>query len=170
MNQTPDFSLEIVDDHNVDEIIAFTSAIFPDSVELIEKSYRAAVHPERYEEHRKIRGIDNLFYYIARSSDGKILGTVGLYTEIKDAKDADWLGWFCVAKDSRRTGVGRALLQKMINRATERGKTFLRLYTSHAPDEAAAQILYEKMGFDITGEEDVEWFPHRLVYREKRLR
>ncbi len=99
----------------------------------------------------------------------KVIGTTGLYSYKKDEAEAYWLPMFCVDPAFRGQGIGKKLLNFSIDKARADGKKFLRLYTSNDPNEAAAQILYEKSGFVITGEEKVEGTPYKKIYRELRL-
>lgn len=98
---------------------------------------------------------------------GKLLGTTGLYQYTRDAAEAVWLAWFCVAPEERRRGIGSRLLDFSIEQAKLTGLPYLRLYTSDMPNEAAAQILYESRGLKVTAK---KWRPfHNTVYREVRL-
>jgi len=99
----------------------------------------------------------------------KILVTPGLYCYKKDEAEAYWLAMFCVDTAFRGQGIGKKLLNLSINKAREDGKKFLRLYTSNDPNEAAAQILYEKSGFVITGEEKIWGINYKKIYRELLL-
>ncbi|MHC4118421.1 MAG: GNAT family N-acetyltransferase [Planctomycetota bacterium] len=98
---------------------------------------------------------------------GKLLGTTGLYQYTRDAAEAVWLAWFCVAPEARRSGIGSRLLDFSIEQAKRTGLKYLRLYTSDMANEAAAQILYESRGLKIVRK---KWRPfHTTIYRELRL-
>jgi len=105
--------------------------------------------------------------WVALDDDGRVLGTTGLYRYRKDAHEAVWLSWFCVAPESRRAGVGGQMLDFTIERARATGATFLRLYTSDVSNEAAAQRLYESRGLNIY--QTRNRFFYRLIKREMRL-
>jgi hypothetical protein len=47
----------------------------------------------------------------------------------------------------RGQGLGKKLLEYTIDEARKYEKKYLRLYTSNAPDEVVAQIIYKKYGF-----------------------
>lgn len=107
-------------------------------------------------------------YYVALDSTGAVVGTSGLY-ELKRNSKTGWLGWFCVAPHKRGLGIGQSLLDHTIKQAREKGKSFLRLYTSTSPHEAAAQKIYEKNGFHIVRTAQVKSSPHKRIYRELAL-
>jgi len=98
---------------------------------------------------------------------GTLLGTTGLYQYTCDAKEAVWLAWFCVAPEVRRRGIGSRLLDFSIEEAKRTGLQYLRLYTSDRSNEAAAQILYESRGLEVTAK---KWRPfYNIIYRQLRL-
>ena len=98
---------------------------------------------------------------------GAVLGTIGLYRINKDYQDAVWISWFCVAPAARQQGVGQALLDHAVSQAVAAGYKLIRLYTSTDPNEAAAQVLYEKNGFREYRRSPLLFTT--LIYREKRL-
>ncbi|MFB2838215.1 GNAT family N-acetyltransferase [Floridanema evergladense] len=100
---------------------------------------------------------------------GKVIGTTGLYTYAEDEAEAYWLGYTCVDPDFRGQRIGAKLVDFAIEKAREAGKKFLRLYTSTFPDQAVAQILYEKRGLRIIGEEQIEGSKFKKIYRELKL-
>ncbi len=48
---------------------------------------------------------------------------------------------------AQKSGIGQALTDHTVSRARNAGFSRIRLYTSTDPNEAAAQLLYEKNGF-----------------------
>ncbi|HEX4290731.1 MAG TPA: GNAT family N-acetyltransferase [Trebonia sp.] len=72
----------------------------------------------------------------------------------KDDTEAD-IRAFAVAPQGQGQGVGRSLLQAVIERADKRGLRRLRLCTN--PVMASAQHLYETSGFSRTP--DLDWSP-----------
>ena len=96
-----------------------------------------------------------------------LLGTVGLYQYTRDAKEAVWLAWFCVAPEVRRRGIGSKLLDFSIKEAKRTGLQYLRLYTSDRSGEAAAQILYESRGLKVVARK--RHLFHTRIYRELNL-
>ncbi|UCD51832.1 MAG: GNAT family N-acetyltransferase [Phycisphaerales bacterium] len=97
----------------------------------------------------------------------EVIATTGLYSYLRDAEEAVWLGWFCVAPERRGEGIGSMMLDFSIERAREAGKRYFRLYTSDDPDGAAAQRLYEKKGFAIVKVKKKR--PFNVIYRQKIL-
>ncbi|MBF0367616.1 MAG: GNAT family N-acetyltransferase, partial [Oligoflexia bacterium] len=79
----------------------------------------------------------------------KVVGTSGLYNLKNEEVTTCWLGWFCIDPTIRGHGLGRKLLIETINIAKQQGCLKLKLYTSELPQEAKAQILYEKLGLKI---------------------
>jgi len=109
-----------------------------------------------------------LDFFVAVDDKGDVIGTSGLYSYVKDEHEAAWAAWFCVAPESRRMGVGSALLDHTIEQARTRGLKYLRLYTSEDPNERAAQALYEKKGLKtISRTKRLFW---TRIVREKPLR
>ena len=76
---------------------------------------------------------------------GELIGTVALTDE---GEGVGQLRWFLVAPDARRTGLGRALLQRLLEHARERGFTHVKLWTVHTLESAAR--LYLDLGFRCT--------------------
>ncbi|MCL2445574.1 MAG: GNAT family N-acetyltransferase [Oscillospiraceae bacterium] len=108
-----------------------------------------------------------LDHWVAVNEHNEVIGTVGLYTYRKDAHEAAWLTWYCVAPQARGQGLGKELIAHAAQHARELGKTYLRLYTSTHPNEAAAQMVYEKAGLAQTHQKRVPGTT--LIYREKKL-
>jgi GNAT superfamily N-acetyltransferase len=76
---------------------------------------------------------------------GVVVGTVALTDE---GGGVGQLRWFLVAPDARGAGVGRTLLQTLLEHARERGFTQIRLWTVHVLETAAR--LYLDLGFRCT--------------------
>jgi GNAT superfamily N-acetyltransferase len=107
------------------------------------------------------------FWVAIDSPSGKVLGTTGLYTYMRDATDAVWLAWFCVAPEARGKGIGSRLLDFSIAEARKTGRYYLRLYTSDDRREADAQRLYESRGLRVVGKKRRLF--HTVIYRELQL-
>jgi len=128
----------------------FTSMSFSERV-----SFWVYRHKENYFVKKMMRlfGIASLMnVWVAKDKNDEICGTTGLYTCCKDEEEAIWLSWFCVAPNKRGQGIGKRLIEFSIEKAKEHNKKYFRLYTSNDPNEATAQILYEKYGFVKTRE------------------
>jgi GNAT superfamily N-acetyltransferase len=107
------------------------------------------------------------FWGAVDSRTGTLLGTTGLYQYTRDAAEAVWLAWFCVAPEARRRGIGSRLLDFSIGEARRIGRRYLRLYTSDDWREAAAQPLYESRGLSVVAEKQRLF--HTVLYRELPL-
>ena len=66
-----------------------------------------------------------------------------------------YLAELYVAPERRGRGDGRALLEAAIERARERGASYMDLGTSE--DDVAARALYERLGFEKVGESGGAW-------------
>jgi ribosomal protein S18 acetylase RimI-like enzyme len=95
---------------------------------------------------------------IIADDDGRLVGSVFLYPagaasygdgEVHASPE---LRLLAVAPNARKRGVGRALVQECVRRATAAGATELGLHTSKSMAEAIA--LYESMGFARASERD----------------
>ena len=109
-----------------------------------------------------------LNYYLALNHNQQLVGIVGLYSLAEDYwENTLWLGWYGVTPRQRNKKIGKTLLEYAIERARERKATQLCLYTSTSPEEARAQQLYDRYGFEITARVSK---PHyELLYRRKKL-
>lgn len=140
--------------------------VFPNDTEAIwnpEKSLPLSLRPQS--ELKEDVFVD---YWIVLNEQEEIIGVTGIYKLKEDSHDVVWLGWYCIRKDQRGKGLGRELLEWTIKKAKERGFNKLKLYTSTDPNEASAQILYEKLGFKMVGEDEGDGV-HKTLYREKIL-
>ncbi|OGH69909.1 MAG: hypothetical protein A2754_03940 [Candidatus Magasanikbacteria bacterium RIFCSPHIGHO2_01_FULL_47_8] len=95
----------------------------------------------------------------------KVIGITGLYETKKNGEV--WVGWYCIDKAYRGKGYGRNLLRWTIAQAKRRGYHTLKLWTSDAKAEAAAQFLYESLG--LKKYRSVKNRTHRNIYRAKVL-
>lgn len=99
---------------------------------------------------------DECVHFIARIG-GEPMGTARLMD-----KGYAKLQRIAVSKDARGTGLGRALLQAMLDRAMELGKSEARLDA-----QVYAIPFYEKLGFKAEGPEfDDAGIPHRLMRKK----
>ncbi|MBE9228382.1 GNAT family N-acetyltransferase [Phormidium sp. LEGE 05292] len=109
-------------------------------------------------------------YWVAiDENSSKVVGITGLYGYAEDESEAYWLGYTCVDPDFRGQGIGAKLVDFVIEKARSAGKKFLRLYTSNFQNQAIAQILYEKRGLQIIGEEQMPGSEFKKIYRELKL-
>ncbi|TVQ20883.1 MAG: GNAT family N-acetyltransferase [Spirochaetaceae bacterium] len=114
-----------------------------------------------------ISAIDDTWIYL--NDAGKVCGTIGLYARTEDAAEARWVSWFCVDPETRGQGIGKSLLDHLIEVVRSRGYRYLRLYTGSDPDEAAAQLLYESRGLRETRRKPFLFVPYDKIWRELEL-
>lgn len=153
------------------EMIRLVDRIFP-SQNLIER-LSLRVFRTRWEWLLRLDGTRYGEFWLA-IAEGRVVGTIGLYTTREDENEANWLGWFCVAPEQRGRGIGRMLMDFAIGKARESGRRYLRLYTSTDGNEAAAQQLYEAYGLPVVeSETPLIWrlagSDVSLLYRERDL-
>lgn len=144
--------------------VKMVNKVFPQDADAIwnpEKSLPLSLRPQS--ELKEDAFVD---YWIVLDDNDEIIAVTGMYRLKDDPEDVVWLGWYCIRADQRGKGFGRKLLNWTTEKAKERGFKKMRLYTSTDPNEAVAQILYEKEGFKITGEDEGDGV-HRTLYREK---
>ena len=77
--------------------------------------------------------------------DNEPHGCCGIYPTPGLANDCAELVKFYLAKQARGKGIGRMLMQKSIDSATEMG--FRKIYIESMPEFAQAVSIYEKYGF-----------------------
>lgn len=96
----------------------------------------------------KILGTRDSFYvsYIAYLED-KPVGVIGLY-EIPEYPDTVWLSWFGLTKEHRKMGLGRQMLDFIIEIAKKNDKKFLRLYTFEIWNNEAQKFYKNNMDIE----------------------
>jgi len=149
------------------------NTIFPNEKVSPGEAFEASLDKDKLKTFIKLNNDHNdivtLEYFLALDNKENILGTSGLYSQKSDEKDSYWLGWYCVDEKYRGKGVGKLLLEIAMSEAKNRGKRFLKLYTSTDPNEAKAQIIYEKNGFFITNQEKIKEGEFEIFFRKKEL-
>ena len=88
---------------------------------------------------------ENAVFFVAESTDGKILGYCGLYF----AADEGEITNVAVHPDCRRCGIGDQIIEAVSADAKERG--LARIFLEVRASNVAAQRLYEKHGFVAQG-------------------
>ncbi|MCG2698377.1 GNAT family N-acetyltransferase [Candidatus Parcubacteria bacterium] len=145
-------------------------SIFPNEEIPPSKAFEISLDKEKFDNFIKSKNdVKTLEYFVAIDENDSVIGTSGLYSLNSDYKDTYWLGWYCVHQDYRGKGIGKILLDCSIKKARKRGKKFLSLYTSTNPNETAAQKVYEKNGFYITGQKKVKQGNYEIFFRRKEL-
>lgn len=84
-------------------------------------------------------------YLVARGDDGAVLGYAGLAVNAGEA----WVQNIAVRRDAQRRGIGRALLEALLEEAARRGAA--RVLLEVAVDNGPAQRLYAAHGFAPVG-------------------
>lgn len=92
--------------------------------------------------------------FFAVREDGRVVGLAGGYRDDEAPGDVHLVSMWADPV-ARRSGVGRALVQAVVDWATETGADVVRLWVTRGND--AAHALYLRMGFEDTG--DVQPLP-----------
>lgn len=153
-----------------EEAIALVQEIFPyESKDDIRLAIRSSVDAKLAQQRTEKWDCPWNCYWVIQNDQLEIIGVTGLYELGEDRQVADWVAWFAIRPDARGQGLGKLLLQYTIEQVQNRQKKYLRLYTSSHPNEARANLLYEKNGFRITRSEQVPGSVYSTLYREKVL-
>ncbi len=150
----------------------FNTRIVPPSHAL-----EASIDPEKRQHFKQelfneytIRLLELRYWIAIDAISEEVTGVIGLYTTEDDHEEAAWISWFCVGETHRGKGVGTQLLEFVLTTARQEGKTYVRLFTSTDPQEAAAQQLYTTLGFRIMEERGrKKRGDYEIFYRELRL-
>ena len=130
-----------------EQAINLVKLVFPyENQQEIELAFKGSLGDTAGMAWLKLKKCTSVKYFLAVENK-EVIGTVGIYTNNEDDKEAAWLGWFCVSSEFRQKGIGKQILDYVINIAKEKNKKYFRLYTSDRSQEATAQILYDKLGF-----------------------
>lgn len=84
-------------------------------------------------------------YLVATEADGSVLGYAGLAV----GQDEAWINNIAVRREAQRHGIGRALLDALVDEARRNGVRQVLLEV--AADNDAAQHLYAAYGFEAIG-------------------
>lgn len=150
------------------ELISTTFRLTPDEVPKLE--LEESVEPGRHTAALAEKEMSDPSYWVALYH-GHVAGVTGIYFNPLDRGDAVWGGW-TVYDPKLRSSVSRAkvlLLQKMIIEARATGRKLLRLYTSTAPAEAAANRLYDRVGLKVYKTEPLEDGSGMVLYRQAEI-
>jgi GNAT superfamily N-acetyltransferase len=91
--------------------------------------------------------------WLARAKDGRVVGTITL---IEESLTLGRLGDLVLLPEARGTGMGRRLVNTVLDAARSAGYERLRLFTFS--DLRAAGSLYRSVGFEVASAEDrVRW-------------
>ena len=84
-------------------------------------------------------------HYVVARCDGEVIGYGGMWVILDEAHVTN----IAVHRDFRRRGIGRRILQELMNRARSRGA--VRMTLEVRKSNIGAQRLYEQMGFVAKG-------------------
>ena len=84
-------------------------------------------------------------YFAALSDDGSLVGYVGMQTVLDEGYMMD----LCVDPDRQREGIGRALMERLLEGAERAGLAFVTLEVRVSNEPAKA--LYASLGFEQVG-------------------
>jgi len=165
--------IEMLTPETLREASELANSVFPNEPVLPGDAFQASFDAQKLKEIDEKLGekTRSLCYWVAKDTKTeRIVGTTGLYEIPDDYREADWLGWFCVAPDMRGQNIGEKLLDFTAEQSKKRKKKFLRLYTSDHPSEQSAQHLYDKKRFFIM--KNSKQIPSKnstIFFREKEL-
>ncbi|GAA1440568.1 hypothetical protein GCM10009602_13600 [Nocardiopsis tropica] len=123
----------------------------------------------------RLLGADGRGEVLVAADDERLLGTVMFEpwspeSEIARNADEAEMRAFAVSPGARGLGVGRALVNALVDRAREEGIS--RLLVSALPEMVAAQYVYRARGFrrapdrDLSPLPDVELLTYELVVKD----
>ena len=142
MDSDVDIEILILTKKYLNEAVKLVESIFTDEEESVKREIEASVDGKKFQKYvtKVDRHIRSLEYFITVNIKGKVVGVIGIYTLIENYEDTLWIGWYCVHKRHRGRGIGKLLLDFVIDKARERGKKYICLYTSTDSNEAKAQV------------------------------
>jgi len=103
--------------------------------------------PPSLEEVRAMLTHDSVTQLLARREDGSIVGVSTLITFPIPTAVRAWIEDVIVDEASNNQGIGRQLLDAMVERARQLGATTVDL--TSRPSREAANHLYRKVGFEV---------------------
>ncbi|MCA9370385.1 MAG: GNAT family N-acetyltransferase [Candidatus Peregrinibacteria bacterium] len=159
-----DVLIEPLSTKTVDKVCSLAASLFDDEVQSPEIEIRRSLSKKSYVDTFTGYTVSNIDYWVAIHSASGTVGFIGLYENNTDSHEAVWIGWFGVHPDFRRKGIGSQLLDCVIERAKERNKKYLRVYTSTYFAEEQALHMYKKRGIQIKKTEQYEPEPSLDVH------
>lgn len=141
-------TIEPLSKQTLKQAIQLVDRVFPrQGTEPAWFEFRASLGEKPYAWITRLFGVDFLKYWVA-TYKGKVVGITGIYAYKKD-NDSIWGGWTCIDPEYSQ-GISRAgglLFHKAYDEAKKCGRKFLKLRTSDDPSVAAANKIYDKVGF-----------------------
>ena len=89
--------------------------------------------------------------YFVLVEDSRIRGVAGLHHYLWGPAENVWLAWFAVDPTQHRRGLGRRLLEFVVNRAHQLGYMKIFIETYSTPEFAKARAFYQARGFFRAG-------------------
>ena len=130
---------------DVDAVVTIITSHEETDGELAERYYREYFESEDAESERERSIVATI------QETGEIAGVAGWFPDKYDWPGILWLNWFYVRQAHRRRGVGRMLLQEVIDSVRRLDSRKLYLDTSSDPIYARAVELYKRFGFREEG-------------------
>ncbi|HOP40401.1 MAG TPA: GNAT family N-acetyltransferase [Geobacteraceae bacterium] len=139
------------------QAIQLVDRVFPrQGMEPAWVGFRASLGEKPYAWITRLVGVDFLKYWVATYKE-KVVGITGIYAYKKD-NNSIWGGWTCIDPEYS-LGISRAgglLFHKAYDEAKKSGRKFLKLYTCDDPALAAANKIYDKVGFEEIATEPIK--------------
>lgn len=104
-------------------------------------------HPVELDRARVLDVMSQARMLIARNEEGKIVGTASLYKIHLFTRTVGRIEDVVVDGNTRGQGVGRELMQRLMEEAKRLGIS--RLFLTSHPTRVEANQLYQKLGFEI---------------------
>lgn len=100
---------------------------------------------------RRIGLDDGRTYYVVPAEKSGMQGIVGLHRYMWGPPENVWLAWFAVDPKLRGTGLGKILMEHVVQRASELGFARIYIETYSTPEFADARTFYQAKGFVPAG-------------------
>ena len=146
-----DMKLEKITTENLETAIQVAREIFPYEI------HAGEFWPEAgYKEAIALNQCNFAYYlvYVER----EVVGITGHYSP-EDGKPEIWIGWFGVRPAYRRNGYGTKILEATAEIISAFGCSSCKLYSGDREEERAAQRIYLRQGFELTGRGEVDGMP-----------
>eukprot|EP00906_Rhabdomonas_costata_P024173 RCo034787 len=148
----------------LDRAIALLCSVFPYSEflppfrphsEMIKEELTRCIYPEKYPPTEESPETDIEYWTVMDPSSGKVLGVCGLYKMPEDYDEAVWGGWLGVDPNCRGTGIGHRIVHHVLEKAKQKGVSFVRVYSSNHSNEAIANAMYRQIGAKLLADRTV---------------
>lgn len=138
--------------------------------ELPYEELEESVYPGRHTGEIAKIGISDPVYWVMLLK-GEVVGVTGYYYKPEDRTEAVWGGWTAVDIKllTSMSRIKRELLKKLIIEASMTGRKYFRLYTSTAPAERQANILYDRHKLNVYKTEPSPEGKYQLLYRQAEI-